>query len=39
LASGLPSILHVKVDPEAITPATTLTAIRAQALEKGAAAR
>ena len=24
LASGLPSILHVKVDPEAITPATTL---------------
>jgi acetolactate synthase-1/2/3 large subunit len=35
LASGLPSILHVKVDPEAITPATTLSAIRAQALEKG----
>ncbi len=34
LASGLPSILHVKVDPEAITPATTLSAIRAQALEK-----
>ena len=24
LASGLPSILHVKIDPEAITPATTL---------------
>ena len=24
LASGLPSILHVKVDPEAITPTTTL---------------
>jgi len=37
LASGLPSILHVKVDPEAITPATTLSAIRAQALEKRAA--
>jgi acetolactate synthase-1/2/3 large subunit len=37
LASGLPSILHVKVDPEAITPATTLSAIRAQALGKGAA--
>ena len=37
LASGLPSILHVKVDPEAITPATTLSAIRAQALGKRAA--
>ena len=37
LASGLPSILHVKVDPEAITPTTTLSAIRAQALEKRAA--
>jgi acetolactate synthase I/II/III large subunit len=36
LASGLPSILHVKVDPEAITPATTLSAIRAQAVEKSA---
>jgi acetolactate synthase-1/2/3 large subunit len=34
LASGLPSILHVKVDPDAITPTTTLSAIRAQALEK-----
>ena len=33
LASGLPSILHVKVDPDAITPATTLSAIRAQAIE------
>jgi acetolactate synthase-1/2/3 large subunit len=32
LASGLPSILHVKIDPEAITPATTLSAIRANAL-------
>ena len=30
-ASGLPAILHVKVDPEAITPATTLTAIRERA--------
>jgi acetolactate synthase-1/2/3 large subunit len=37
LASELPSIVHVKVDPEAITPATTLSAIRAQALEKRAA--
>jgi acetolactate synthase-1/2/3 large subunit len=30
-ASGLPAILHVKVDPEAITPATTLSAIRDRA--------
>ena len=37
LASGLPSILHVKVDPDAITPTTTLSAIRAQALKKSAA--
>jgi acetolactate synthase-1/2/3 large subunit len=36
LASGLPSIVHVKVDPDAITPTTTLAAIRAQALAKGA---
>lgn len=32
LASGKPSILHVKVDREAITPTTTLSDIRAQAL-------
>jgi acetolactate synthase-1/2/3 large subunit len=32
LASGQPSILHIKVDPEAITPATTLSAIRSAAL-------
>jgi acetolactate synthase-1/2/3 large subunit len=31
-ASGKPSILHLKVDPGAITPATTLDAIRAKAL-------
>jgi acetolactate synthase-1/2/3 large subunit len=30
-ASGKPAILHVKVDPQAITPATTLDAIRQQA--------
>ncbi len=36
LASGAPSIVHVKIDPEAITPATTLTAIRAAALAKRA---
>jgi acetolactate synthase-1/2/3 large subunit len=34
LGSGLPSIVHVKIDPEAITPATTLSAIRAAALAK-----
>ncbi|TDU00523.1 MULTISPECIES: thiamine pyrophosphate-binding protein [Azorhizobium] len=33
-ASGLPAILHCKLDPEAITPATTLTAIRTAALER-----
>ena len=30
-SSGLPAILHLKVDPEAITPAATLTAIRERA--------
>ena len=34
LAAGLPAILHVKIDPEAITPATTLSAIRQAALAK-----
>ena len=33
-ASGLPSIIHLKVDSEAITPATTLAKLRAQALAK-----
>jgi len=33
-ASGLPSIIHLKVDPEAITPTTTLAKLRAQALAK-----
>jgi acetolactate synthase-1/2/3 large subunit len=34
--SGKPALLHVKVDPEAITPATTLGAIRQKALaERG----
>ncbi len=36
LASGLPSILHVKIDPEAITPTTTLSAIREAALGRRA---
>ena len=35
-ASGRPAIVHVKTDPDAITPSTTLTKIRAQALEKAA---
>src|SRR3989442_197926 len=30
--SGKPAVLHLKVDPEAITPSTTLGAIRAKAL-------
>jgi acetolactate synthase-1/2/3 large subunit len=30
--SGKPSILHVKIDPEAITPTATLAGIRAKAL-------
>lgn len=33
-ASGLPAILHCRLDPEAITPARTLTAIREEALAK-----
>jgi acetolactate synthase-1/2/3 large subunit len=36
LASGLPAILHVKVDPEAITPSTTLSAIREAAVKRNA---
>ena len=31
-ASGQPAILHLKIDPQAITPATTLDAIRTKAL-------
>jgi acetolactate synthase-1/2/3 large subunit len=38
LASGKPAILHVKTDPEAITPATTLSAIREAALKRRAGA-
>jgi acetolactate synthase I/II/III large subunit len=33
-ASGLPSILHLKLDPEAITPAASLSQIRAAAEAK-----
>ena len=36
LASGMPSILHVKVDPDAITPTTTLSAIREAAFKRNA---
>jgi len=32
IAFGMPSIIHVKIDPEAITPTTTLSAIRRRAL-------
>jgi len=35
-ASGLPAILHVKIDPDAISPSTTLSKIRAAALAKAA---
>jgi acetolactate synthase-1/2/3 large subunit len=30
--SGKPAILHLKVDAEAITPTTTLTALREKAM-------
>ena len=30
--SGRPAVIHLKVDPEGITPSTTLTAIREKAL-------
>ena len=30
-AAGKPAIVHLKIDPEAITPATTLAQIRKQA--------
>jgi acetolactate synthase-1/2/3 large subunit len=33
-ASGLPGIIHLKVDPEAITPNTTLTKLREAALAR-----
>jgi len=33
--SGLPSIIHLKVDPEAITPTMTLTGIREKSLAGG----
>jgi len=36
LASGKPAIIHCFLDPEAITPATTLAAVRAAAVEREA---
>ncbi|HEY7230476.1 MAG TPA: thiamine pyrophosphate-binding protein [Pseudolabrys sp.] len=33
-ASGRPSIIHLKIDPDAITPATTLTAIRESGIRR-----
>jgi acetolactate synthase-1/2/3 large subunit len=36
--SGKPSIIHLKIDPDAITPATTLSAIRQKALSEAGAA-
>ncbi len=35
VASGKPSIIHLKIDPDAITPATTLTKIREAAVAAG----
>jgi acetolactate synthase I/II/III large subunit len=32
IKSGKPAILHLKVDPEAITPTTTLAALREKAM-------
>lgn len=34
-ASGLPSIIHLKIDPEAITPSMTLSGIREKSLAAG----
>jgi acetolactate synthase I/II/III large subunit len=37
-ASGLPSILHLKIDTDAITPGATLAQLRAAAFKRGGAA-
>jgi len=36
-ASGLPSVIHLKIDPEAITPTATISGIREKALAAAAA--
>jgi acetolactate synthase-1/2/3 large subunit len=33
-ASGKPALIELRIDPDAITTATTLSAIRQQALER-----
>ena len=33
-ASGKPSIIHLRIDPEAITPSTTLSAIRESGIRR-----
>ena len=35
MASGKPAIVHCHLDPEAISPRWTLTALREQALGRG----
>jgi acetolactate synthase-1/2/3 large subunit len=35
LASGKPALIELKIDPDAITPATTLSAIREKAIKSG----
>jgi acetolactate synthase-1/2/3 large subunit len=35
LASGKPAIIELRIDPDAITPSATLSAIRAAALKRG----
>ncbi|MDE0812229.1 MAG: thiamine pyrophosphate-dependent enzyme, partial [Alphaproteobacteria bacterium] len=36
LAANVPTVIEIKIDPEAITPMTTLTAIREAALATAA---
>jgi acetolactate synthase-1/2/3 large subunit len=38
-ASGKPAIIHLRIDPDAITPATTLSAIREKSLASGGGKR
>jgi hypothetical protein len=35
MAAQGPALIELRIDPEAITPATTLSAIRKAALERG----
>ncbi len=36
MASGKPAIIHLLIDPETITPTTTLSAIREKAMQEKA---